>query len=73
MKKYELTQYELVKVRVDHKPIRIMFNWLGVLLITPRHPTRFMDFLRPGLIAGSPFATYDWSFRDPVFFATFRP
>ena len=34
---------------------------------------RFMDFLRPGLFAGSPFATYDWSFRDPVFFAPFRP
>ena len=24
MKKYELTQYELVKVRVDHKPIRTL-------------------------------------------------
>ena len=34
---------------------------------------RFMDFSRPGLFAGSPFATYDWSFRDPVFFAPFRP
>ena len=33
----------------------------------------FMDFSRPGLFAGSPFATYDWSFRDPVFFAPFRP
>ena len=25
MKKYELTQYELVKVRVDHKPFNVCY------------------------------------------------
>ena len=30
---------------------------------------RFMDFSRPNLFAGSPSTTYDWSIRDPVFFA----
>ena len=34
---------------------------------------RFMDFSRPGLFAGSPFATYYWSFRDPVFSHLFDP
>ena len=31
MKKYELTQYELVKVRVDHKPLLdpTSFDWLS--------------------------------------------
>ena len=32
-----------------------------------------MVFSRPGLFAGSPFATYDWSFRDPVFSHLFDP
>ena len=38
MKKYELTQYELVKVRVDHKPLRLIevpgrfVHWLCLLL-----------------------------------------
>ena len=29
MKKYELTQYEFVKVRVDHKPVQV--PWISIL------------------------------------------